>query len=163
VKCISASGQGLEIAGEVKIRVKLYAFSWTWVFLVSRVLCGPPILGADFIASTRLIPELGRKRCYFAFAPAVGINFIQNQQPSSCLQTQAILPGLGKVQLEELTPTQKDKLEGVVKQYTDVLNKNLGLTHLLEYEIQSEDSTPVRSAPYRLAPPTQNADFEGAR
>jgi hypothetical protein len=34
-----------------------------------------------------------------------------------------------------------------------VINKYLGLTHLLEYEIPLEDSTPLSSAPYRLAPP----------
>ena len=34
-----------------------------------------------------------------------------------------------------------------------MLNEKLGLTHLMEYEIQLLDSTPVRLAPYRLAPP----------
>jgi hypothetical protein len=36
VKCVSASGQGLAIVGEVHIRVKIHGFSWPWAFLVTR-------------------------------------------------------------------------------------------------------------------------------
>lgn len=34
-----------------------------------------------------------------------------------------------------------------------MLTEKLGLTHLIEYEIQTLDITPVRLASYRLAPP----------
>jgi hypothetical protein len=75
VKCFSASGQSLDILGEVRLRVKIYVYTWNWFFLISKNLCGPPILGADFIAATNMILHLAENRCYFAFAPAVGINF----------------------------------------------------------------------------------------
>jgi len=41
----------------------------------------------------------------------------------------------------------------MISQYPDVLNDELVLTHLMEYEIQLLDNTPVRLEPYRLAPP----------
>jgi hypothetical protein len=39
------------------------------------------------------------------------------------------------------------------KQVSGLLNQKLGLTHVIEYDIQLLDNTPVRLAPYRLAPP----------
>jgi hypothetical protein len=53
----------------------------------------------------------------------------------------------------KLSSSQQGKLEQLISQYPDVLNEELGLTHLMEYEIQLLDNTPVRLAPYRLAPP----------
>jgi hypothetical protein len=40
-----------------------------------------------------------------------------------------------------------------VRQYPEVFTERLGLTHLLEYDIQLLGKTPVRSAPYTLSPP----------
>jgi hypothetical protein len=47
---------------------------------------------------------------------------------------------------------QKGRLENLILKNPDVLTVKLVLTHLLQYEIQLED-TPVRLVPYRLAPP----------
>jgi hypothetical protein len=41
----------------------------------------------------------------------------------------------------------------LIRQYPDVLSDKLELTHLMEYEIQLTDNTPVRLPPYRLSPP----------
>jgi hypothetical protein len=41
----------------------------------------------------------------------------------------------------------------LISQYPDVLNDELGLTHLTEYEIQLLDNTPARLALHRLALP----------
>jgi len=48
---------------------------------------------------------------------------------------------------------KEEKLEWLINQYPDVLNEKLGLTHIMEYEIQLLDYTPVRLTPYRLSPP----------
>ena len=69
--CVTASGQGLEIVGQVKVPLKIQGFLWSWGFLVSKILRSQPILGADFIAKTKIVLELGSSRCYFAFAPSV--------------------------------------------------------------------------------------------
>jgi len=36
-----------------------------------------PFWGVDFISKTKMVLELGRQRCYFAFAPSVTIRFRQ--------------------------------------------------------------------------------------
>ena len=54
VTCVTASGQSLEIVGEVKVPLKIQGFSWTLMFLVSRRLRSQPILGADFISKTKI-------------------------------------------------------------------------------------------------------------
>lgn len=48
----------------------------------------------------------------------------------------------------------------MISQYPDVLNDELGLTHLTEYEIQLLDNTPVRLAPQTS--PAKDAVFKGA-
>jgi len=53
----------------------------------------------------------------------------------------------------KLSASQQGKLEKFISQYPDMLNEELGLTRLMEYEIQLLDNTSVRLAPYRLAPP----------
>jgi hypothetical protein len=57
-----------------------------------------------------------------------------------------------QVQTEKLSSGQRARLESLIKQYPDVLSDKLGLTHLMEYEIQPIDKTPVRLPPYRLSP-----------
>jgi len=44
--------------GEVKVTLKIQGFSWYWIFLVSKRLQGPRILGVDFISRTNLVLDL---------------------------------------------------------------------------------------------------------
>jgi hypothetical protein len=74
--CVKVSGQNLDIVGKVKVALRIYGFSWSWVFLVSRRLRVQPIVGVDFISTTKTVLELGSSRCYLAFAPLVYIKFI---------------------------------------------------------------------------------------
>jgi hypothetical protein len=53
----------------------------------------------------------------------------------------------------KLSPSQRGNLELLIPQYPDLLNENLGLTHLMESEIQLLEANAVRLAPYLLAPP----------
>jgi hypothetical protein len=55
--------------------------------------------------------------------------------------------------LSHLTPSLSESLLQVINQFTDVLTPKLGLTTLLEYDIELLDSSPVKLAPYRLMPP----------
>ena len=105
------------------------------------------ILGADFIAKTELVLELGSGRCNFTFAPSVYFNFI-NTTPIH------LLSKLIHCLLIYLTcrwgifhPDKKKKLERLIYQCPDVLNETLGLTHIMEYELQLMDNTPVRINP----------------
>ena len=69
LNCVTASGQSLEIIGEIKLCLKIQGFSWRWKFLVSRKLQGSSILGRDFIAKTKMVIDIGNSCLYFAFAP----------------------------------------------------------------------------------------------
>ena len=97
--------------------------------------------------------ELGNSRCYFAFARSVCIKFIQGNYFSSYSQTMTLSYRLPHVQSGKLSHSRRGKLEQLISQYPDVLIEKLGLTHLMEYEIQLLENTPVRLAPHRLAPP----------
>jgi hypothetical protein len=138
---------------QVKLMLKIHGFSWSLVFLVSRRLRSQPILGADFVSTTKMVLELGICRCYFAFAPSVCIKFIQGNYYPSCSQTMFLSSRLPQVQSGKISHSHRGKLERLINQYPDVLNEKLGLTHLMEYEIQLLKYAPVRLAPYRLAPP----------
>ena len=111
VTCVTASGQSLEIVGEVQVPLKIHGFSWTWMFLVSRRLRSQPILGADFISKTKIVLELGRQRCYFAFAPSVTIRFRQGNYHTSCSLTRPISTRSPKYKRENVPPGKEPDLK----------------------------------------------------
>ena len=153
VTLVTASGQSLEIIGEVKEPLKIRGFSWTCMFLVSRRLRSQPILGADFISKTKMVLELGRQRCYFAFSPSVTISFRQGSYYTSFSLTLSLSTRFPQVQRGKLSSGQRARLESLFKQYPEVLSDKLGLTRLMRNEIQLTEKTPVRLPPYRLSPP----------
>jgi hypothetical protein len=153
VECADAAGQSLGIVGEVKVMVKIQGFSWKWAFLISKKLRGAPILGVDFMAKTQLVLDFSSNKCHFAFAPHVRVPLIMRMETSRCFQTRYNSRRFLEVRCGKLNPQQLRKLEDLIQQYPDVLTETLGLTHLLEYDIQVLDNTPVRLSPYRLAPP----------
>jgi hypothetical protein len=132
VTCVTASGKSLEIMGLVKVRLKIHVFSWPWVFLVSRRLQGQPILGADFISTTKLVLELGSSICHFAFAPAVCINFVPSKDGPPCSRYRSVSSRTPQAQMGKLSSSQQKKLEELISKYPDVLSQELGLTHLME-------------------------------
>jgi hypothetical protein len=68
LSCVTASGQNLDIIGEIQVALKLHGFPWRWSFLVSKRLQGQSILGTHFMIKTRMVLDLARYRAYFAFA-----------------------------------------------------------------------------------------------
>jgi hypothetical protein len=104
VTCVTASGQSLEIVGQVEVRLKICRVSWSWVFLVSRRLRGEPIVGADFISMTKLVPDLGSSRCHFAFVPSVSINFIQGKDSPPSFRYSTLFSQARQVQTGKLSP-----------------------------------------------------------
>jgi len=153
LSCITASGQSLQVIGEVKLKLNVQGFTWKWPFLVSKKLHGPPILGVDFMVGTNLVLDLAKSRVYFGFAPQKFIKLIQQNGEVSGQQTVRLSNKVSNVVCGKLDPSQEAKLQRLVRQFSDVLTSKLGLTHLLEYDIQLLDNKPVRLSPYRLAPP----------
>ena len=109
-------------------------------------------MGADFISKTKMVLELGIQKCYFVFAASITIRFCQGNY-TSCSLTRPLSTRFPQVQTGKFSSGQRGRLEGLIKQYPGVLSDKLGLTHLMEYEIQLIDNTPVRLPPYRLSPP----------
>jgi hypothetical protein len=153
IGCSSASGQNLEIVGESKLVLKIHGYSWSCTFLVSKRLKSTPILGADFIGRNNLVLDLGKSRCFFRFTPNVYIPFLKKLENLGCYHSVSLSNRTPCIRSGKLNFQQKNKLEGLIHKYPDVLTSRLGLTKLLEYDIQLLDKTPVRLAPYRLAPP----------
>jgi hypothetical protein len=122
-------------------------------FSLSKKLQGAPILCADFIRKTQMVLDLAKARISFGFAPEKYVYFCKGKGGSLCLQTQPLSSKLPKVQCGKMSVSQKAQLECLISHYSEVLTERLGLTHLMEYEIQLLDKTPVCSAPYRLSPP----------
>jgi hypothetical protein len=122
--------------GEVKVVLKIHGFSWPWTFLVSKRLQGQPILGADFITHTHMVLDLAQSRAYFSFAPKNYIRFVRNTRGQFCSHTVSLSFRFPRIQCCKLVPGQKFKLEQLIGQYSDVLTERLGMTHLLEYDIQ---------------------------
>ena len=153
VNCVTASGHKLDIVGEAKLTLRIQGFSWKWCFLVAGNLRGRPILGADFMSHTNLILDLGQSCCYFRFAPKRKIGFMKRKKSQSAVNRSPLECRSAEVQCGKVAKCQLEKLQRLIRQYPDVLTPKLGLTNVLEYDIQLLDPTPVRLAPYRLSPP----------
>jgi transposase InsO family protein len=154
IHCSSASGEDLGILGEADIKLKIQGFTWKWKFLVSTKLRGQPLLGMDFISQNKVVLDFGNRQCHFGFAPTVSIPLLKPKVGVWCAQT--IVRGSEggpEFRCGALNFQQRAQLESLVRKYPDVLTDKLGRTHVLEYDIQLLDKTPVRLAPYRLAPP----------
>jgi hypothetical protein len=136
--------------GQVRLPLKINGFSWQWIFLVSRKLEGVPILGIDFIRENKMALDLHQDTFSFGFVPDKTFRLSKPREFSSPCQIKSAPLDF---QCGELTDVQKGLLEDMIKQYSDVLTDKLGRTQLLEYDIRVLDKTPVRSPPYRLAPP----------
>ena len=58
--------------------------------------------------------------------------------------------------LQHLSASVAESISALVSQFRKVFTSNMGLTHLLEYEISLKDKEPSRLPPYRLSPPKMN-------
>uniref|UniRef100_A0A1B6JZN4 RNA-directed DNA polymerase n=1 Tax=Homalodisca liturata TaxID=320908 RepID=A0A1B6JZN4_9HEMI len=152
--CWTASNSPLPISRKASIKFKVECFSWVWSFLVAQDLSMDCILGADFIQKTGLVLDLQAGQSYFRFNRRVSVPFSDNFKST---------PQVGEVECEEgsapgdpfghLDEEQAGVLRELCSRFPEVLTPKLGSTHLIEYEIRLTDTQPVRSHPYKLAPP----------
>jgi hypothetical protein len=130
-------------------------FSWSFRFLVLPDLVVPLILGPDFVVKMGLILDMAGLCLYFRFSPEIKIPFLSVLSSDFFLQTaiQEKHQGNACPDLTHLSGEQRRRMEEVFAPFPDVLTNRLGLTHLHEYHIRLKDDKPVKSSPYRLAPP----------
>jgi hypothetical protein len=139
--------------------VKLSVFSWDHDFKVLNVAPSLLILGLDFISRTRMVLYMDVREFYFSFAPEHRSKFQK-----------------GNVQLSGMNPTMSDYCSQLLTEiswmdnlasaspgtglsdkwlgkFLDLFSGKIGTTRNTCYEIELVDTVPVRSTPYRLAPP----------
>jgi hypothetical protein len=114
----------------------------------------PVTLGTDFFVKTGLI-LIWLGCLYFRFSPETKIPFQSVLFSDFSLQTaiQEKHQGNACPELTHPAGEQRRRMEEVVDRFPDMLTNRLGLTHLLEYHIRLKNDKPVKSSPYRLAPP----------
>lgn len=151
--CWTASHSPLPIIYEAHFKIKIHHFSWVWSFLVAKDLCFPIILGADFIRKTGMILDLGKDQCFFRFSRRVLVPFSNSISGGTAAVEPDAVSSPKTDPLGHLTPGQAEAIKSICSRYPKVLTPNLGVTKLLEYQIRLTDTRPVRSHPYKLAPP----------
>jgi hypothetical protein len=152
IQCNSASGEDLGNVGEAEIKLKIHCFAWKWK------LRGQPLLGIDCISQNKVVLDFGKRQCHVGFAPGVRIPLIRPKFGVRCAQTIVRgSEGVPEFRCGKLNYQQRTRLEGLIRKNPDVVTEKLGRTHVLEYDIQLLDKTPVRLAPYRLAPPKRSS------
>jgi hypothetical protein len=101
-----------------------------------------------------MVMDLSQGHVSFKFAPQESFPLATVVLAGSCLNIkQAPDQPLIWCQLGKLSEEQGAQIHSVVVRYADVLTSQLGLTHLLEWEIQLKGTRPVKLSPYQLAPP----------
>jgi hypothetical protein len=149
-KCISATGHsfGVECVASCKVRIERY--TWKFRFLVVEGLLYPLLLGADFLRRTGLLLDMHEGSAFFRFDPCNKFPLIGHDFRPTATEVCAVTDPVPN--LSHLARTDPDRISAVIEDFPDVLTPKLGLTHLLEYDIQLADSTPVKLSPYRLMP-----------
>jgi hypothetical protein len=156
VNCITAARQSFPVCTAVTFKIRIDRYTWKFTFYVVENLACPVILGSDFLGKTGLLMDICDGFAYFKFDPVNKLSIshqVNPPVPRICASA-----NIGP-DLSHLTPLLSELLLQVINQFTDVLTPKLGLTTLLEYDIELLDLSPVKLAPYRLVPPKMKANI----
>jgi len=104
--CVIASGQILDIVGQVKLPLKVEGFSRSWVFLVNRRLKSQRIFRAGFIPRTKMVLERASSGC-FLLSPHRYISISFRIQAVHLVQTSSLSSSLPDVQRGKLASWQQ--------------------------------------------------------
>ena len=154
VGCLLADGTASQISNAVKIHVSLLSYSWNYEFKILNNGPFPVILGLDFLQHTRMTIDLASRTFGFSFAPnRVGSFMAQGddggQEPflnELCIAAKE-MSTIAQIRPRELSA------ESLREEYPLVFSSTLGTAKCAPYQIELSDDTPVRSPPYRCAPP----------
>jgi hypothetical protein len=101
-----------------------------------------------------MLVDVADRKFSFAFAPGSVASFVvpnENRQGETYFER--LRDEAGK--LTSLSGVQVSGLEvdSITADFPELFSKNLGTARCAAYEIELSDTTPVRSPPYRCAPP----------
>lgn len=146
----TASGDKIQLTTSAQIHFKIAHFSWTFKFFVASQLPTPVILGANFLNKAKAVIDMAELSITFPY----GTNLIMAINPCDSLST----PNQGTYKIgNNLTTDQTQQIRQLIEQFPDTVTKQLGLTHLINYDIQLKETKVVRSRPYQFAPPKLEA------
>jgi len=154
VTCCLADGQQCKVTEAVKLHVKILSFSWDHEFKVLRGGPFPAILGLDFLNRTRMLVDVASREFSFGFAPNCKGTF-SSENPD--LGNELFLQNLGE-EVSDVAGNSEGRvggrsLEAIVADFPALFSRGLGTADCAPYDIELSDSVPVRSPPYRCAPP----------
>jgi len=156
INYVLANGTQCKVEKIVKLRVKILGFSWDHPFHVLEGGLFPAILGLDFMGRTGMTVNVSTKQFKFEFAPHLigecGTDEIASEG-GNCLQS------LLEPALSEINNCQNPlNGENLAAEFPGLFSPILGTAKCEPYDIELSDKVPVRSPPYRCAPP-ENEDF----
>jgi hypothetical protein len=109
---------------------------------------------ADFLAKTGLLMDLRSRAFHFTFDPTHQLRLCSDSDHvpvDSSFNGAQFLEEIDD--LSHLSEGQVSVISQLLRDFPQVFIRKLGLTTLVEYDIQLTDTVPVRSSPYRLSPP----------
>ena len=143
-----------QVSNAVKLHIGLLSFSWNHEFKILNGGPFPAILGLDFLQLTQMTLDLPPRSFSFAFAPDSVGSFVTEVGDSG---SEPFLHELCMKAGELNTIAQarpKELCAEVLKgEYPLLFSSSVGTAMCAPYEIELSDITPVRSPPYRCAPP----------
>ena len=154
VKCLLADGRTGIISQAAKLRVRLLSFSWYHNFKVLNEGPFPVILGLDFLRRTQMQIDIPSSKYSFGFDPSVWGPLSPKELSGGDQRHFTNLNG----SVADIGPISEVRscnlgLEALREKFPDLFSTSLGTARCTPYEIELSDATPVRSRPYRCAPP----------
>ena len=152
--CVLGDGKTALVSNAVRLRVGLLRFTWNYEFKILEESTCPIILGLDFLTHTQMSLDLCAMQYKFVFAPDM-VGFLspklnQVQEDSIWLRTWTNWVDCPVMVQPD---TQKLTREALMLEFPSLFSTSLGTAHCAPYDIELTDDTPVRSPPYRCAPP----------
>jgi hypothetical protein len=154
VTCVLADGKKGHVSNAAKLRVGLLSFTWCQEFKVLNEGPFPVILGLDFLKHTQMRVDVAAGSYGFAFAPQVVGRFSPGNSGvgSAPFLQQLSAEAAELTSLTQLCPENLTR-EALGQRFPQLFSASLGTAKCAPYDIELTDTKPVRSAPYRCAPP----------
>jgi hypothetical protein len=154
LSCILADGQRCDVMRTVEFHVKLLEFTWNHEFKVLKGGPFPAILGMDFLSRTQMTIDPALRKFGFGFAPdCVGAALTNTKDKSREPFLQALKDEISEMSSSSLQWPARGRVQSLMGEFQALFSPNLGTANCVPYEIELSDRTPVRSPPYRCAPP----------
>lgn len=153
MRCVLADGTRGEVTNAVRLHVKLLDFAWDHEF---KVLNGGPftiILGLDFLRRTLMTVDVAERKFSFGFAPHCVGEFGARSEVGGETYLNGLLAEVSGAGFGKNGWSDALSVESFSREFPALFSSNLGTANCAPYEIELLDSVPVRSSPYRCAPP----------